>query len=62
MFDLEQQMWTWPKFNPPGLLVGPLPHVKHRNYFVPDYRYPGVAERVRVEVDFIEFICDGSHR
>ncbi len=59
MFDLEQQMWTWPKFNPPGLLVGPLPHVNRGWCFAPDYSHPGVAQRVRVEVDFIEFVCNG---
>jgi hypothetical protein len=40
------------------LLIGPLPH--KRNCFgrwVQDYSYPGVAARIRAEVDFIEDAC-----
>ena len=40
------------------LLIGPLPHVRSpRGYWAPDYNHPGVAERVRAEVDEIEIIC-----
>lgn len=42
-----------------GLLIGPLPHHKPRNYWVPDYRHPGVAARVKVEVDMV---MDGKRR
>lgn len=50
-------VWEWPRFNPPGLLIGPLPHINRGWCFVPDYRYPGVAERIRIEVDFVELCC-----
>ena len=53
--DEEMVMWTWPRYNPPGLLIGPLPHrPAPSGGWVPDYRHPGVAERIAVEVDFIE--------
>lgn len=44
--------WEWPRYNPPGLLIGPLPHVHGMtsNTWVPDYSHPGVSERVRIEV------------
>jgi hypothetical protein len=56
----ERAMWQWPGFNPPGLLVGPLPYKK--SYYgkdgawvwVPDYSHPGVAERIALQVDFYE--------
>jgi hypothetical protein len=51
----DEEVWEWPRYNPPGLLIGPLPHVKNsRGNWVPDYSHPGVKERVRVEVDFVE--------
>lgn len=44
-------MWDLPRYNPPGLLVGPLPYVKRPSgCLVPDYRRPGVAERIIIEV------------
>ena len=43
----------WELYDLPGLLIGPLPHHKPRNYWVPDYRYPGVRERVAAEVDYV---------
>lgn len=46
-------IWDWPRYNPPGLLIGPLPHKRSRYGFAPNYSYPGVAERVSVEVDFV---------
>lgn len=46
-------MWDWERYNPPGLLVGPLPHrISPNGCWVPDYRHPGVADRVKIEVDF----------
>lgn len=47
--------WHWPCYNPPGLLTGPLPMIKLSNgWYAPDYSYPGVKERVKVEVDYHE--------
>jgi hypothetical protein len=59
--EQEADIWQWPCFNPPGLLIGPLPHVKNCfGRWIQDYSHPGVAERIRVEVDFIEdIICGG---
>lgn len=40
------------------LLIGPLPY--KRNCFgrwIQDYSHPGVAERIRAEVDEIETLC-----
>lgn len=52
--DQEAERWTWPCYNPPGLLIGPLPYIKNPSgRYAPDYRHPGVAARVRVEVDFV---------
>ena len=56
----ERERWLWPRYNPPGLLVGPLPH--KRNPFgrwSQDYSHPGVAQRIQVEVDFV---CDQDRR
>lgn len=51
----EDRRWAWPRYNPPGLLVGPLPYIKTRfGGWVPDYHHPGVTERIKIEVDFIE--------
>lgn len=51
----EEYLWTWPRYNPPGLLVGPLPYVRTPGgNWAPDYSHPGVKERIRVEVDFVE--------
>lgn len=44
-----------------GLLIGPLPHHKPRNCWVPDYRHPGVTARVKVEVDMV-LAMDGKRR
>jgi len=44
----ETERWLWPRYNPQGLLVGPLPFKGN----APDYSHPGVAERVRIEIDF----------
>lgn len=44
--------------NEAGLLVGPLPHVRTPSgHWAPDYRHPGVAARVRAEVDLTEALC-----
>jgi hypothetical protein len=52
--DEEEYVWTWPRYNPPGLLIGPLPYRRTPSGgWAPDYRHPGVAERIRVEVSFI---------
>lgn len=49
----EEYLWTLPRYNPPGLLVGPLPYVKRPSgWYAPDYRHPGVRERIAVEVNF----------
>lgn len=46
--------WDWPKYNPPGLLIGPVPSKRSPcGYWVPDYSHPGVGLRVRVEVDYV---------
>lgn len=51
----EAYVWTWPRYNPPGLLIGPLPYRRTPGgNYAPDYRHPGVAERIAVEVSFIE--------
>jgi hypothetical protein len=51
----EAERWTWPRYNPPGLLIGPLPHRRTPGgNWVPNYMHPGVALRIQVEVDFIE--------
>lgn len=42
------ERWQWPRYNPPGLLIGPVLYKDN----VPDYSRPGVAERIRVEIDF----------
>lgn len=50
----ESERWLWPRYNPPGLLIGPLPARRTRSGgWAPDYSHPGVAERIRVEADFI---------
>lgn len=50
----ESERWLWPRYNPPGLLIGPLPHLRTASGgWVADYSHPGVAERVRIAVDFI---------
>jgi hypothetical protein len=52
--DEEAEAWTWPLYNPPGLLVGPVPYVRSPSGgWVPDYRHPGVRLRIAVEVSFI---------
>lgn len=63
-FEQEAAIWAWPAFNPPGLLIGPLPHVRTPSgNWAPDYSHPGVAQRIRVEVSFIEdVICGRKHR
>lgn len=60
----DEEAKAWEYFNPPGLLIGPLPHRKsfYPNTWVPDYRHPGVARRIAVEVDFIEDVICGNHR
>lgn len=51
----EAARWLWPCYNPPFLLIGPLPHRRSPSGgWVLDYDHLGVAERMRVEVDFIE--------
>lgn len=55
LMDWERDRWLWLRYNPPGLLIGPVPHVRTPGgNWAPDYSHPGVAERIRVEVDFIE--------
>lgn len=50
----EAEVWRWPRFSPPGLLVGPLPHKRTPSGdWVPDYSYPGVANRIALEVEFV---------
>ena len=40
------------------LLIGPLPYIRSpRGVWAPDYNHPGVAERIRAEVDEIEILC-----
>lgn len=47
--------WDQPWYNPPGLLAGPIPMLKQPNgWYAPDYSKPGVAERVKIEVNMIE--------
>lgn len=61
--DEEAAIWNWPCFNPPGLLVGPLPY--KRNCFgrwVVDYSHPGVAQRVAIQVDFVEDVLGNRRR
>lgn len=49
----ETSFWHWPRYQAP--LVGPLPHVRTPGgNWAPDYRHPGVKERVRAEVDYVE--------
>jgi hypothetical protein len=43
-----------PQYNSPNLLIGPLPYKFYNGCYAPDYSYPGVAERIKVEVDMIE--------
>ena len=53
-------LWSTPRFDPPGLLVGPLPYKRSPSgCWVPNYNHPGVAQRIRVEVDFVEDILTG---
>lgn len=50
----ERERWLWPCYNPPGLLIGPVPYIKNPSgWYRPDYRHPGVAQRIAVEVSFI---------
>lgn len=52
-FQTSDSRWDWPKYQ--ASLVGPLPHIlRPSGCYVPDYSHPGVADRVRVEVDYIE--------
>lgn len=45
--------WSYPKYQ--ASLVGPLPHVRTPGgNWAPDYSHPGVRERVRAEVDYVE--------
>ena len=55
----ERERWLWPRYNPPGLLIGPLPHKRNpQGRWIQDYSYPGVALRIIVEVDFVEdMVC-----
>lgn len=54
--DREEHLWSL--FDRPGLLIGPLPYRRSKaGSWVPDYRHPGVAERIAAEVDFIETLC-----
>lgn len=54
-----------PRYNPPGLLIGPIPRIKNVKiingkesiWWVPDYSHPGVKERIAIEVDMIEDMC-----
>ncbi len=56
----EEFMWTWPRFAK-HTLIGPVPMVKNESgWYHPDYRHPGVAERVAVEVDF-HYALHGDH-
>lgn len=51
----EEERWQWPRYNPPGLLIGPLPYKRSpRGDWVPDYSAPGVKQRKAVEIDFHE--------
>lgn len=47
-----------PWYNPPGILIGPIPYIKQvfgtSVIYSPDYSHPGVAERIKIEVDMIE--------
>lgn len=56
MSDIQyDNPWDWPRYNPPGLLIGPLPMIKRPSgWYAPDYSHPGVAERIKVEVDYVE--------
>lgn len=61
--DEQAAIWASPYFNPPGLLVGPLPKKRSPGgCWAPDYSHPGVAERVALEVEFIEDIICGQTR
>lgn len=50
----QSNPWNWPRYNLPGLLIGPLPYIKPRNYWVPDFSHPGVRERIEIEVTYVE--------
>lgn len=43
------------------MLIDPLPYIKSISVigviYVPNYKHPGVAERVKAEVDEIEDMC-----
>jgi hypothetical protein len=46
--------WYWSTVRRPTL-VGPIPMTKTGSgCFVPDYRHPGVRERIAAEVDYVE--------
>ena len=50
---LEQTFWNWIKYE--ATLIGPLPFKKSTSgCWVPDYSHPGVAARIRAEVDMVE--------
>lgn len=51
----DEYRWSLPRYNPPGLLIGPILYIKNSwGHWVPDWSRPGVKERIRVEVDFHE--------
>jgi hypothetical protein len=46
--------YRWRFYDRPGLLIGPLPHVRgFYGGWVQDYSHPGVAERIAAEVDYV---------
>lgn len=51
----EADMLDWPRYNPPGLLIGPVLYIYDADgYGVPDYSKPGVADRIAIENMIIE--------
>jgi hypothetical protein len=53
----ETVRWSWPRYNAPGLLIGPLPMLRSPcGAWAPDWSSPGVTERFCVEHEFYDHL------